>query len=147
MEVLGREIPENLTVLHDEVVALRPDATIRFVKGLAVDFPSLAWHIPDANGNSEIRLAENFTDAALAHELLHVMLYRRGFPTANPLSAFGSHTLTARALNCCVSHASLADEMTELGLEEYWPPPAMGLDPDLTPLEVRIVNAWNICDS
>jgi hypothetical protein len=147
MEVLGREIPDNLAKLHDEVVNLRPDATLRFTKGLSVDFPSLAWHIPDNNGNSEVRLAENFTDAALAHELLHVMLYRRGFPYASPLSVFGSHTLTARALNCCVSHASLSEEVADLGVADFWPPPALGSDEDITPLEDRIVQAWNLAEA
>src|SRR5581483_7160407 len=116
MEVLGRTIPDNLAALHDEVVNLRPDANLRFTRGLTEDFPSLAWHIPDASGNSEIRLSENFTDAALCHELLHVLLYRRGFPYASPLSTFGAHTLTARALNCCVSHTWLGDEVKELGV-------------------------------
>ena len=98
---------------------------MKFTRGLSTDFPSLAWHIPDNNGNSELRLAENFTDAALAHELLHIMLYRRGFPGATPLSTFGAHTLTARALNCCVSHASLAEEVPDLGISEFWPPPPL----------------------
>src|SRR5947209_8295696 len=68
-----------------------------------------------------------------------LLLYRRGFPSATPLSVFGAHTLTARALNCCVSHASLSEEIEALGISEFWPPPALGSDEDITPFEDRIV--------
>src|SRR5688572_10057214 len=34
MEVVGKEIPAELEALHNEIVELRPDALIKFVKGM-----------------------------------------------------------------------------------------------------------------
>jgi hypothetical protein len=147
MEVLGREIPEALTELHDAIVELRPDATIRFTKSLADEAPVKAFHTADGSGNSEIRFAEGWDDRDLAHELLHVMLYRRGFPQAASINGLGDYALTGRTLSCCVSHASLTDEVPDLGgIAEFWPPHPTHPAGDETPLETTLVNAWRIAE-
>jgi hypothetical protein len=146
MEVLGREIPQALADLHDAVVELRPDASIKFSHTLHDESPVRAFHIADGSGNSEIRMAEPWDDRDLAHELLHVMLYRRGFPNAASINGLGDYALTGRTLSCCVSHASLSDEVEELGVAEFWPPNPTHPAGDETPLETLLVNAWRIAE-
>ena len=146
MEVLGREIPQALGELHDAIVELRPDATIRFNRGLHDESPIRAFHLADGAGNSDIRVAEPWTDQDLAHELLHVMLYRRGFPQAASLNGLGDYAITGRTVTCCVSHASLAEDVRELGLLEWWPPALVYPAGDETPLETTLINAWRIAE-
>jgi hypothetical protein len=146
MEVLGREIPQALADLHDAIVELRPDASIKFSHTLADEAPVRAFHIADGSGNSEIRMAVPWDDRDLAHELLHVMLYRRGFPNAASINGLGDYALTGRTLSCCVSHASLSDEIAELGIAEFWPPNPTHPAGDESALEMLLVNAWRIAE-
>jgi hypothetical protein len=146
MEVLGREIPEALTRLHDAIVELRPDATIRFTRTLADEAPVRAFHTADGSGNSEIRMAPAWDDRDLAHELLHALLYRRGFPSAASINGLGDYALTARTLSCVVSHASLSEEVADLGVAEFWPPNPTHPAGDELPLEQLLVNAWRIAE-
>jgi hypothetical protein len=142
MEVLGREIPQALADLHDAIVELRPDASIKFSHTLHDESPVRTFHVADGSGNSEIRMAEPWDDRDLAHELLHVMLYRRGFPNAASINGLGDYALTGRTLSCCVSHASLSDEVAELGIAEFWLPNPTRPAGDESPLETLLVNAW-----
>ena len=146
MEVLGREIPQALADLHDAIVELRPDAAIKFSHTLHDEAPVRTFHVADGSGNSEIRMAEPWDDRDLAHELLHVMLYRRGFPNATSINGLGDYALTARTLSCCVSHASLSEEVEELGIAEFWPPNPTRPAGDEPEVEQRLMNAWRIAE-
>jgi hypothetical protein len=146
MEVLGKEIPQALADLHDAIVELRPDASIKFSHTLHDEAPVRMFHVADGSGNSEIRIAEPWDFRDLAHELLHVMLYRRGFPFAASINGLGDFALTGRILSCCVSHASLSDEVADLGIGEFWPPNPTHPAGDETPLETLLINAWRLAE-
>jgi hypothetical protein len=121
MEVLGREIPAALAELHDDVVALRPEASLVFKKG----YPpggGKSWHRGDVGGDSEIVLAEDFEDFDVAHSLLHAYLYRQGCPLAEGLPGFERDGgRAARLVSCCVTHPTLHQLAAKRELpDEIW---------------------------
>src|SRR5439155_25166189 len=48
--------------------------------------------------------------------------YRRGFPNAMTLGGLGHYSVTARIIDCCVTHGALEDEAQDLGLADIWSP-------------------------
>jgi hypothetical protein len=116
MQVLDRELPPELESLHDDVVALRPEATIKFVRGMPAGARLEGRHEPDREGNSEIRLSADFDFATLAHQLFHALYFRRGFPFASVLPFETSFSTVAQIINCAASHAAMHIEARERGL-------------------------------
>lgn len=147
MQILGREVSPALVALHDEVIGLRPEAELKFVQGLPSNSGARGWHLPDSMGGSEVRLAEDFDDAALAHELLHVLIYHRGFPLAMTLGGLGPHSVTARVLSCCVSHLALEAEAADRGLTDLWTPGKEAADwqgENPNDPEESVLGAWRL---
>ena len=153
MQVLDRELPPELETLHQEVVDLRPEATIKFVRGMPAGARLEGRHEPDREGNSEIRLNEGFEFATLTHQLLHALYFRRGFPFASVLPFETSFSTVAQIINCAVSHAAMHVEARDKGL-----PPGLWRDkivslatlegPD-EPVasEQGILQAWYLADA
>src|ERR1043166_6320943 len=124
MEVLGREVPAPISDLHDEVVALRPEASLVFKKG----FPpggGKSWHRGDVGGDSEIVLSEDFEDFDIAHALLHAYLYRQGSPLAEGLPGFERDGgRAARLVSCAVTPPTLHAAAQKRNLaDEIWRKP------------------------
>jgi hypothetical protein len=121
VEVLGREIPPELEALHDDVIAWRADAQLKFAKGMPEGSRLESRHTPDRDGNSEIRLLEDYHFGSLTHELLHTLYYRRGFPMATCIPFDTTFSTVAQLITCAVSHPALYDEAYERGLmDAYW---------------------------
>jgi hypothetical protein len=118
MEVIGKEIPAELEALHNEIVELRPDATIKFVKGMPAGSRLEGRHQPDREGNSEIRLNEGYHDGSLTHQLLHALYFRRGFPFASVLPFETSFSTVAQIIECAASHAAMHQEVRDKGLPD-----------------------------
>ena len=153
MQILDRDIPEALEKLHQAVVDLRPEATIKFVRGMPAGARIEGRHEPDREGNSEIRLKQDFDFGTLAHQLYHALYFRRGFPFASVLPFETSFSTVAQIINCTVSHAAIHIEAREDGMPaEYWRDKVISLatleGPDEPALsEEGILQAWYLADA
>jgi hypothetical protein len=153
MQILDRDLPPELEALHQEVVDLRPEATIKFVRGMPAGARLEGRHEPDREGNSEIRLKEDFEFATLTHQLYHALYFRRGFPFASVLPFETSFSTVAQIINCAVSHAAMHIESRDKGLPaEYWRDKIVSLatleGPDEPALsEEGILQAWYLADA
>ena len=153
MEVLNKTVPPEIEALNEAVVALRPDANMKFVAEVRTGATIKGRHQPDLHGNSEIRLGEDYDFGALAHGLLHALYYRRGFPVATTAPFDISFATVAEIINCAASHAALHEEAAELKLPAaLWRDYVIGAaaltgpdEPALT--EEGLLNAWLLADA
>ncbi len=118
MQILGRDVPPEIEALHDDVVAQRPEANLKFITA-AIAAGERGLHRGDLEGNSEVLLREGFDDYELAHQLLHTRLYRQGYPVTSTLPAYEvSHLPLCRIVACAVSHPAMHEEARRRGLPE-----------------------------
>ena len=153
MQILDRDLPPALEALHQEVVDLRSEATIKFVRGMPAGARLEGRHEPDREGNSEIRLKEDFDFGTLAHQLYHALYFRRGFPFASVLPFETSFSTVAQIINCAVSHPAMHAEARENDMPaEYWHDKIVSLatleGPDEPAMsEEGILQAWYLADA
>ena len=153
MQVLDRELPPELEALYTDTVELRPEATIKFVRGMPAGARLEGRHAADREGNSEIRLKEDFDWATLAHELFHALYFRRGFPFATILPFETSFSTVAEIINCSVSHAAMHEEARSRGLPDaYWRDKIIAdavLEGPDEPAQTEqgILQAWHLADA
>jgi hypothetical protein len=153
MQILDIELPPEIEALHADLVESRPESELRFVRGMPAGSRFESRHTPDAQGNSEIRLAEGAGIEALTHELLHALFYRHGFPVAT-CSAFAPNFAgLAQVVVCATSHAAMQDEAEARNIPDaLWHDHIVKLatldEPDEPALqEASLLQAWRLADA
>ena len=153
METLSIEVSPQLKELYDDVQASRPEAALNFAQGMPAGSRFEGRHTPDQAGNSEVRLADGADAGALAHELLHALFYREGFPFATCLMLDTSFAAVAQIVICAVSHPTMHEEAQARGLPDAaWRDKiigAAGLDEPDEPAasEASLIQAWRLADA
>lgn len=153
VQILDREIPPEIEALYEEVVALRPQAGLKFQRflppqGLAI----VAMHSGDYAGDSEIRLTPDYDLPSLVHVLLHALLYRKGYPVASALAASDvTYASIAAAAGCCASHGLMTVEVGKRpDIAAYWRQEVAKF-PDAADIEsdepLSILDCWRLADA
>ena len=153
MQIYDRELPPELEKLYEDAVAYRPDAQLKFVLGMPEGSRLDGRHTADRDGNSEVRVATDWDFPVLAHELMHVVAYRRGLPYASVLPFETNFSTVAQVITCAATHAHFHADAIARGL-----PPSLWHDkvvsypkldaPDEPALsEQSFIEAWRLADA